>query len=234
VDCILRILKTEQGFKYRSTMKEVPFELLNNILLCTEFIAALVALFYLFKLKKSYWKWFSIYLIVIFLQEYFWIGNKSKYLISRLEYYTFFGFPLEYFFFYWLYAYKSLKKKMLFWTCCLIFVMIFVMLRISITLEETNLLMTHIGTSILIILLIMEFIKQIKNDDILKFRENKMFYINLGLVLFYIGSFPFQIFARELHNHHRSIYDIYYSYFLVSNSIMYLLFAASFIWGKTR
>ena len=79
----------------------------------------------------------------------------------------------------------------------------------------------------------MEFFKQIKNDDILEFSKNKMFYINIGLVLFYVGTLPFfglyKLLIKEI-----EIWNGYYLYFMVSNCIMYLLFAASFIWGKVK
>ncbi|MBV1924571.1 MAG: hypothetical protein KUG68_11150, partial [Flavobacteriaceae bacterium] len=86
--------------------------------------------------------------------------------------------------------------------------------------------------ALLIILVVLEFMKQIKNDDILKYKENKMFYINIGMVLFYVGSFPYSVFRFELYEHYFSVWNIYYTYFLFTNCILYLLFAASFIWGK--
>jgi hypothetical protein len=92
-----------------------------------------------------------------------------------------------------------------------------------------------IGTTILTFLVVMEFIKQIKNDNILKFKENKMFYINAGVILFYIGTYPYFAFSEILStDDYVEVWNVYYVYFLLSNYAMYLLFAASFIWGKHR
>lgn len=207
---------------------------LRDGLLIAEFLSALVGIIYLFKLKKSYWKWFSIYLVVIFIQEYFWITGNSIYFMSNVEYYVFFGIPFQYIFLYWLYALKSLKKRNLFLLCSVVYI---VTIGLAIGFVELSKVLTfsiNIGTIILTVLVVLEFIKQIKNDDILRFRENKMFYINTGMILFYIGTYPYLVFGNELYTNYRGIYDIYDIYFLIANYIMYLLFAASFIWGKAE
>ena len=201
-------------------------------MLFAEFFSALVGVLYLYKLRNSYWKWFSIYLIVIFIQEYFWLGNSSDYYITNVEYYVFLGIPFQYIFLYWLYAFKSLKKKNLFILCSIAYILT---LGVAVGLVEISKVLafsTTVGTLILTVLVVLEFIKQIKNDDILKFRENKMFYINIAMVLFYIGTYPYHVFGREFYIDYKEIDHIYYIYFLIANCIMYLLFAASFIWGK--
>jgi len=203
------------------------------LLLAIEILTALVALAYLFKLKNSYWKWFSVYLIFIGVQELFWYFNTS--LISlKQEYYVYFGIPIQYLFLFWLYASKSLKNKKLFLICLIIYLLTY--LPLEIYLKKINVVYSinlTVGTLLLTLLIILEFKKQILNDDILKFRENKMFYINIGLILFYIGTYPFIAFYDTLsHKPYIAIWNIYFLYFLIANIIMYLLFIASFIWGK--
>lgn len=208
--------------------------LLNSTLVVIQFITALIGTVYFFKLKKIYWKWFSIYLIIIFIQESFWKFNVSIERQYRIAYYVFFGVPLQYLFLYWLCALKSLKNKILFFLSVIAYVLI---IGISLFLKNINEVFSisiSIGTIILIVLIILEFIKQIKTDNILKFKENKMFYINIGLILFYVGSYPFHVLGPELHKNYLDIWNIYFTYFLIANCSMYLLFSASFIWGKTH
>jgi len=214
-------------------MQEIH-SIFQQLLFGTELLAAVVGAFYLKKLKHSYWRWFSIYLIVIFLQELFWgkISELDRY--YHLLYHIVFGVSIQYIFFYWLYAYKSLKKRRVFtWMSTILISATAVLLFIAKP-EEALKFTTNLGGIFLIVLLIFEMVKQIKNDEILKLKENKMFYINMGMVLFYIGSLPFQALSKELYEGYRTVYDVYYLYFLVSNCIMYLLFAISFIWGKTH
>lgn len=209
-----------------------PF--LKKTLLGAEFIAALVALFYFPKLRHTYWKWFIFYLIFIFIQEFFWKFNSSFLNIRKQDYYVYFGIPIQYLFLFWLYALKSLKSKKKFVLFTSIYLLSFIPLYFII--KKINVVYSinlTIGTLLLLFLIVLEFIKQIKNDDILKFKENKMFYINLGVILSYIGTYPFFAFYDYLSkNIDSSIWDMYYLFFLFSTSIMYLLFTASFIWGK--
>lgn len=214
-------------------MKEAH-SILRDILLITQFLSALIGFIYLFKLKKNYWKWFSIYLIIIFIQECFWINNTSIEKQYQVAYYTFLGLPLQFIFLYWLYALKSLKNKMLFIISVLIFIISLGLFTLIKDLHELPSLSINVGSTILIYLLILEFIKQIKTDNILKFKENKMFYINIGLVLFYVGSYPYHVFSRELYENYHDVWNVYYIYFQATNCIMYLLFSVSFIWGKTQ
>ncbi|WP_108809384.1 hypothetical protein [Aquimarina spinulae] len=206
---------------------------LSKILLGIEFLSALVAVFYFFKLKNTFWKWFCVYLIIILIQEFYWYFNTPVYDITKQEYYAFIGIPIQYLFFFWLYALKSLKRKMLF----IIFSVIYIStIPIEIYLSKLNIVYSlnlTIGTLLLTLLIILELKKQIKTDDILRFKENKMFYINIGVVLFYIGTYPFFAFYDLLlQEPYLKIGDMYYLYFRISICLMYLAFIASFIWGK--
>jgi hypothetical protein len=207
---------------------------LNSALLVTQFIAALVGCVYFFKLKENYWKWFSVYLVVIFIQEYFLTHTSIFSLDIKNQYNLFIGMPLEFIFLYWLYAHRSLNNKKLFLLFSIVLILSILFISSMSNFRTAISLILNVGSLLLIILVILEFIKQIRNDDILKFKENKMFYINLGVVLFYFGSLPFHVFQKYLYQDYTVFIEYYYLYFLTANCIMYLLFTASFIWGKER
>ncbi|MBP6039275.1 MAG: hypothetical protein KA523_03635 [Flavobacterium sp.] len=213
-------------------MKYQP-ELLK-LLICLEFISAIVGLFYLLKNKGTYWVWFIFYLNFIFVFDFFSEEISSFLKIKKQYYFAYIIFPIQFIFFYWLYAIKSLKKISLFWSFTIIYFLSFIPIELYFSkLKVVYSFNIVIGTILLMVLIFMEFFKQIKNDDILEFSKNKMFYINIGLVLFYVGTLPFfglyNLLIKEI-----EIWNGYYLYFMVSNCIMYLLFAASFIWGKVK
>ncbi len=213
-------------------INEHPF--LDGLRLGLEILSALIGLIYLPKLGKSYWKWFSVYLLFIVLQEIIWLGKRSFLGILDRDYFAYIGIPIQYIFFYWLYAIKSLKNVSLFVLCCMIYLS---NLPFRLFLEADDLMYSinvGIGTILLFILVILEFLKQIKNENILKFWSNKMFYINIGVILFYVGTLPFQVFFDYFRKNHEVILDGYYIYFLVANCLMYLLFTLSFIWGVQK
>ncbi|PKV50789.1 hypothetical protein ATE84_2856 [Aquimarina sp. MAR_2010_214] len=213
-------------------MNEHP--ILDGLRLGLEVISALVGLIYLFKLRKSYWKWFSIYLIFIVLQEIIWLGKRSFLGLIDRDYFAYVGIPIQFLFFYWLYAYKSLKLKKIFWIFSFVYL---VNLPLKLFIEENDQVYSinvGVGTILLSILVILEFFKQIKNENILQFWQNKMFYINVGVILYYIGTLPFQVFFDYLKDNNKTILDYYYVYFLIANCFMYLLFSISFLCGNQK
>jgi len=215
----------------------LPFEqTLIDAMLLIELLAAIAGFLYFFQLKDSHWKWFCLYLIIMFVQEYFWFDKKTFAGISKQEFYAYCGIPIQYLFFYWLYGLKSLGNRKLFVVFSAIYIVTF--LVIEILPQQLNIVHPvnlTVGTILLTILVIMEFKKQITLDNILEFKENKMFYINTGVIIFYIGTYPFFAFYDILREEDfRDIGDAYYMYYRISICLMYLLFTASFIWGKHR
>lgn len=213
-------------------MKYQP-ELLK-LLLCLEFIAALVSLFFIPKCKRTYWIWFVFYLNFIFVFDYFSEQISNFLMIKKQFYFAYFIIPIQFLFFYWLYAVKSLRKINLFWIFSITYLLSFIPIELYFSkLKVVYSFNLVIGTILLMFLIFLEFIKQIKNDDILEFSKNKMFYINIGLVLFYVGTLPFFALYNLLINE-LQIWNAYYLYFMISNCVMYLLFSISFIWGRTK
>lgn len=207
-------------------------KILGDTLIWVQLFAAIVALIYLPRLKSSYWKWFVAYICLIFFIEAFskWgLQNHAKY---RGRWYDFFGIPVQFLFFYWLYAVKSFKNNKLFWICTLIYALsflpyfgLFEKLTIVYSLSYT------VGNVLLMLLVLLEIFKQIKSDKILMFKENFMFYINIGIMIFYIGTLPFFSFYGLILKD-PDLWNNYFIFFMIANHVMYLLFTAAFIWGK--
>ncbi len=209
------------------------FYILKPILLLSEIIAAVVGLVCVSKLKNSRWRFFIYYLIFIAAQETFWhfdFGIEAK---LKQMYYAYIGIPIQYIFLYWLYGVQSLNNRKLFTICISIYLLTYLPIELFFKkLEVVYSLNPSVGTLFLIVFVILEFLKQIKDDSILHFRDNKMFYINLGVIMLYVGTYPLFCFYGLLRNHYREIWELYFAYFLIANIIMYTLFAISFIWGK--
>lgn len=206
-----------------------------NSINLTEGLTVLVGIFFYKSLKNTYWKWFVIYISFIAISDIFGdFGFEHSPYIKKL-YYDFFVIPIEFLFFYWLYAKNSLKLEKLFWTCCLIYLVFFILHFFNLDKIRSISSMSYtVGVFLLSIMVYLEFIKQIKSDDILNFQHNKMFYINIGILLFYVGTLPFFAFDKLLYLNNNELWSNYKTFFLLSVNIMYLLFTASFIWGKPK
>ncbi|WP_027380238.1 hypothetical protein [Chryseobacterium daeguense] len=197
-----------------------------------EGLAAVVSLIFYKRIKDQPWKYFVFYLIFIFLCES--VGKWAGYFIdyNKQAFFNYFVIPVQFIFFYWLYAAKSFQRPKLFITLSLVYLLSFIPSEFLFSTDKVMFSLNYtLGCLILMILVVMEYYKQINDSNILNFDKNRMFYINLGVTLFYIGTLPFWTFL-ELIKAYREIFNIYFAYFLVSGIVMYLLFSISFIWGK--
>ena len=207
-------------------------KIIQELMFWMEGLAAVISLVHYNRIKNQYWKYFVFYLIFIFIAEAVgkWGDNFIDY--NKSGFYNYFVIPVQFIFFYWLYASKSFQKPKLFISLSLLYLLSFIP---SEFIFATNTVMFSLnytlGCLILMILVVMEYYKQINSSNILDFDKNRMFYINLGVTLFYIGTLPFWTFF-ELIKTYREIYNIYFAYFLISAIVMYSLFSISFIWGK--
>ena len=205
--------------------------LLKKLLLLLEVTAAIVGIIKFKKFKNSYWKWFIYYLVFIAISELLSMFVFCYYEPFMSNYYSYFVIPLEFTTIFWLYSYKSLNNKKLFWISIgiyLISLLPYYMLEDNKMVKSLNF---TIGGFMMSIMIILEYNKQMKSDDILKFRENMMFYINAAVGLFYVGTLPFFAFYNLIVNDFVFFYD-YYIFFLITNILMYTLFSIALLWGK--
>lgn len=213
-------------------IKTNPF--LIHILHLCEFIAMFIGILKFKSVKNTFWKWFVYYLVYVFIYEVFSDFFKVKLKNEIGLFMSYIQIPIEYLFLFWLYAYISLKNKKIFWIFSgLYLITYFIDLSVSDLNFSFKSLNTSFATLLLLILVFLEFKRQIRSDSIIYFKEDKMFYINIGVILLYIGTMPFFGWYKILLKY-PVIWNTYYIYFMISNCIMYLLFAASFIWGKPK
>ena len=206
--------------------------LLTDTLVAAEGIAAVTSILFYKSIKGSHYRYFSVFLTVIFCCELFGMFGEKLIAYSNPSFFNYFVIPLEFLFFFWLYACKSFKNKKLFYIFSLIYALSFILNELYFIKNKSIFSFNYtMGSFLLMFLVIIEYYKQINSDDILNFTKNKMFYINLGVTLFYIGSLPFWAFYMQLLEYEK-IWRLYLIYFRISGIIMYLLFASSFIWGK--
>ena len=206
-------------------------KLLADSLLWFEGLSFFISLIFLRYTKEKYWQYFVVYLFIIFLCEAFGKWGERWVYYSKADYYNFFVIPFQFIFFYWLYS-KSLNRPKLFWLFSLVYLLSF--FPSEMLFKENKIVHAFnytFGCFLLLILVILEYSKQINSPEIINFHKNKMFYINLGVTIFYIGTLPFLTFYSLLRNYEQ-LWNIYLTYFLFSGIVMYLLFSISFIWGR--
>lgn len=208
---------------------------LQNCNVFSEGLSAFVGILYYKSLKETYWKYFVFYCILIFLNELFSLLVLEYHQNWRSLFFDIYGIPIQFLFLFWLYGYQSLQQKKLYFVSSSVYLLSFIP---HLYYREKHGLINSMSYTIaclfLLLMGILEFLKQIKSNDILYFNRNKMFYINLGMLLFYIGTMPFFAFMRQLYNYDPILFSSYRVFSLITDILLYLLFTASFIWGKPK
>lgn len=209
-------------------------EILRNNIIFIELLCAIFAILNYNKFKDSSWKYFVYYVVFIFIFEFTGIYILADYINIKGLYYEYLVIPFQFIFFFWLYAINSLKNTKLFRILLSLYLIIFTLTHYF-EIEKTRIINEvsySVGCLFLLVLILLEFIKQIKSDHILNFKKDTMFFVNLGVSLFYIGTLPFFAFDGFAVENMKILWANYWTLFLILNYVLYSIFIIAFIWTK--
>lgn len=214
--------------------------ILRLVLNFFELAACVTGFIYWKKIRTTYWKWFPVYLGLIFLTEIvaeLAIHRYNNELLN-LSLYKFWGIPLQILFFCWLFG-RSLKEfGQQHWAIAgaltyLVFFIIEIMFHIEITGWFLGLSYT-VGIAVLLILFLVYFIYFSNSKGILQYRQSMMFWVSLGIILFYLITMPYWGLRNTLWEKNRTLFFAYMYLSIALDCCMYLCFAFAFIWGKPK
>lgn len=190
------------------------------------------------KQPKNYWKTFPWFLIIVGLLDGFGL-LINRYLLKdfpklNFYYYQLFVIPFQVIYYFWIINKNILTQRRFFFIGTLLF-------GISVIIECFALVdlegyffnsFSYMVANILMLAHIMRYFYQLsKNDRILFFYKERMFWVSLGLLIFWLGALPlFGIFNYLVINYPK-VFTIYYNVVLLFNFIMYTCFLISFIWA---
>ncbi|MCD6011512.1 MAG: hypothetical protein K0Q79_1374 [Flavipsychrobacter sp.] len=210
---------------------------LINILTCLEVIAFITSIFYWKKIKKTHWKWFSFYLLFIVISECIgWVLSEKNAQTANIEFYNILVIPVEYIFFIWLF-HITFKKTNLKWLPIACFGIYLSSWLIDIFTHSGAKPVFYsssftVGNLILLVLVLGFFIQLATSNAILTFRRNMLFWVSLGILLYYLGAFPYYGLRNVLAREFQEVYMTYTYIVYVLDCFMYVMFTISFIWGK--
>lgn len=214
------------------------FEFLKNSLYVMEGVAAVTSFNYIKKWNHTYWKWFPFYLSFIvcadLLGEYF--ATKQMY-DRNYGFVMYFVIPSEFSFFFWIFhkEFKTTKNKWL-PTFCFGLYMLSLASDILYFRKSPYIYLSFsytIGNILLLVLVLRFFLQLMNSNKVLQFRQNILFWVSSGLLVYYLGSCPYYGLRNLLVYKYYDTIFIYYSMFVyILNCLMYLTFALSFICGK--
>lgn len=196
--------------------------------------AAVVGFIYYNKVRSTFWKWFPFYLVLTFAVDF--SGNFMPPRMN-LHFFNNFGIPMEFLFFIWLFgqAFKNTSYRRLPGICLVLYLLSLATDMIFIRNQHHAFYWFSymVGNLLLLVLILCYFLKLVTSDGILTFWKSMMFWVCLGLLLFYLGTFPYYGLYDKIayDSNFKNVRSTYLHIFPVLCSLMYLMFAISFVWG---
>lgn len=201
-------------------------------LLFCQGLSALVSFLQRKQFRNSELQYFSFYLGFIFLSELlFHIFGDYISISLNQTYYNFFVIPIEFLFFYALY-YKhssSFYRRYLHGSTFLIYLLVFILEKVLFS-DKSFLSISYMFGSILLLIVIFDYLYRfVQSGDIENIRSTPLIYISMGLLFFYIGSFPYYGLKNYLWKDYKIIGNNYWYVVTVLNCFMYCMFTVSFV-----
>ncbi len=214
-------------------------EILGVILYCLEAAACIVGFVYWKKIKHSIWRFFPVYLLFISAAEQ-WCNylNHIKDYATKGKVLGYLVIPAEFLFFLWIFYQSGVNRQQrrLVLGCVVFYLAAFT--ADAFYFSEKKFFFSSFsysaGNLALLTAILSFFIRFVSSDQILHYKGNSLFWVSIGLLVFYLGTLPYFGFVRTLYLNYRNVYHWYTLLMYVCNCLMYCLFIASFIWGKPR
>jgi hypothetical protein len=204
-----------------------------------ELLAGITGLMCYWKKRNAIWFLFAVFLISLFCMEQLgdWYG-RHKMIIQNTTLFKWIIIPSLFSIYHFVY-YMILSKK--YKTIILTSIILFLFFTVSENLiwkrehfYTISLTMSYGCLSVLTFSMLY-FFQLVKSEDLLTFKTSMAFWFCLGLLVFYLGSFPFLTFFNSLAiAKDRTVYTFYRWVFIFLNYIMYLLFTIGFICSKPK
>jgi hypothetical protein len=215
-------------------------DLLKLVLNLFEITACAAGFYYWKKIRHTHWKYFPFYLAAIVLFEL--TGKYLTYIRQnhlKVNMYNYLVIPLQVFFFIWLFyrelAHTRFKKLPL--AAAGIYGVCWVA-DVWVLKKKTLWWLSSFSYSLgvlLLLVMILAFLYLLANSsEVLFLKTNMMFWVCLGLVVFYFCTLPFFGIGNYLYYNHPKIYIGYARAVYFLNYGMYGIFTIAFIWGKPK
>ncbi len=214
-------------------------QLALNILRIAEAMACICGLIFWKKVEGTYWKLFPFYLLFIVFSELLGYYTKVHQLLTINNYYfRFLEIPAEFLFFFYIFyqAFKDKKYRWLPLACSGLYILCWLIDMFGMGKHRFwfSSFSSTIGNLLLLILILGYFIQLVTSNAILDFKRDMLFWVSTGLLLFYLGTFPFYGLENMLYHYYRDVYNDYKFVASILDSSMYIMFAFSFIWGRPK
>jgi len=187
------------------------------------------------KLSPRFWRAFPFYLLIITCCEFAgWYMNGHGIKGSRAMY-SYFVIPLEFLFMHFLY-YKNLPRYFRKTVIGLSAIYVAALFAEQLFLQQVKwiwLSMSYtIGNITLLVLGIIYFLQLFSSEKIADYKRQLFFWVNLGLMLFYVGTCPYYAMFKTLYETQPALFHALAWVSVILNYVMYGFFIIGFLWSR--
>lgn len=193
-----------------------------------------IIIFFLLKEKKAPWTFFSAFLIILGTLDQ--LGGKIP-LDYNPFFYGYLVIPGELLFYYWLFSNDERLGKKLPLYIALGYLVAFGFEKTANAFNYSSSFGSFsytIGIIGLLVLIVRYLYLLSNSDDILHFKNQPMFWISVGLLIFWLGSLPYYGLFNYLYQNFPQLFASYTWVAMVLNYLMYSLFICAFLWERKR
>ncbi|PKV49380.1 hypothetical protein ATE84_1402 [Aquimarina sp. MAR_2010_214] len=203
--------------------------LLRKIAFGIQCIAALTGLFFLFTYKiNGLLKWFSIFLIYIFINDIIayntrhWFPNSNNLILYNIS--TTSTFLFLFFIYHW-HTKEKTSKRFIKYFITLYIITLFICGFYENYLVQLQSIPFLLGAFLLMISIIFYYAELLKSEQMQEIKKEFLFWISAGLLIYYMGITPFSI----VRNYYASQNEP--SIIFILNSILSIIMNSCFIAG---
>lgn len=214
----------------------------NNLILLRDFstlfmelLSAIVALVYYKKYKDSILKYFLYYLWIVVLVEYAAYILREWFDVVNNAYLFNLFFFLSFLFFSFLYhqIIQNKKRKLVVKLCVSFYVVIFIVSGFYENyITDFQSIPFIIASCLFLIFMALYLTELLNSKKVLYIRNNLFFWINLGLLIFYVGSIPFRIAIQYYANIGGFPFLFAINYILII--ILNMCYIIGFVWSDKK
>lgn len=195
------------------------------------------------KYAGTYWKYFILFLGLICWNELLsWVFVKLMHdKPLNKNFFTYYGIPLQFIFYFWLFYRQFLNKgyerlRLMPVIAFAIYVASF-FLELILLPEGTQKWFTSVsytvGNLLLLVLILLYLLRFSRSAEIVHYKTSNMFWVSVGLMIFFLGSFPYYGLVNTLQKYRQAFLQYWYLSFFF-NYTMYIFFSISLLWGKPK
>lgn len=191
-------------------------------------ISGIIGLFLWKKEKGNYWYVFPIFLVILGSLDF--IGTFSK---NNINYYSYFVIPFQILFYIWLFSKEKSIPKWLPIVGVVVYLFSFIGQTYLFNNTTTFSSLSYIIGNFVLLILILRYLYSLSTSEkILYFTKEKMFWVSVGLLVFWLGSLPYFGLYNYLRLNYFSILISYTWLVVILDYLMYSLFICGFIWAR--